>query len=180
MLSDIVSQFSEELEVLRLPLEQIPISQRQLHLSRWIHYIRLSNNIRLNIKLAAIIQKNVDKLSAPNHLEKEIQQWLNALKPEGKVDLVTESYLLLLFMLHLRFIYEKFPGKMFEIKFFTLMVAEYFLEVLDECMARSRKRLYYYAILGISAPVIGGGFCKLLGCINVTNYSRHGKTIQRP
>ncbi|GFU00008.1 hypothetical protein TNCV_1659661 [Trichonephila clavipes] len=84
MLSDMVSQFSEDLETLHLPLEKIPISQLQLHLSQWIRYILLSNNIRLNIKLVALIQKNVDKLSAPKHLEKEIQQWLNALKPQEK------------------------------------------------------------------------------------------------
>ncbi|GFX05815.1 hypothetical protein TNCV_352341 [Trichonephila clavipes] len=93
MLKDMVSQFSEDLEALRLPLEKIPLSQRQLHLSEWIRYIILSNNFRLNIKLVALIQKNVDKLSAPKHLEKDIQQWLNALKPQGKVDLITESYL---------------------------------------------------------------------------------------
>ncbi|GFX92060.1 hypothetical protein TNCV_471691 [Trichonephila clavipes] len=85
MLKDMVSQFSDDLEALRLTLEQIPISQRQLHLSQWIRYILLSNNIRLNIKLVALIQKNVDKLSAPNHLEKEIEQWFNALKPQGKL-----------------------------------------------------------------------------------------------
>ncbi|GFS79006.1 hypothetical protein TNCV_4342321 [Trichonephila clavipes] len=102
----------------------------------------------------------MDKLSAPKHLEKEIQQWLNALKPQGKVDLVTESYLLLLFMLHLRFLYEKFPVKMFEIKFIALKLHE---SLLDECVARSRKRLYYYAVLGISATVMGGSLCKLLG-----------------
>ncbi|GFW78499.1 hypothetical protein TNCV_5110401 [Trichonephila clavipes] len=51
MLSDIASQFSEDLEALHLPLEQIPISQRQSHLSQWIRYILLSINIRLNIKL---------------------------------------------------------------------------------------------------------------------------------
>ncbi|GFX07968.1 hypothetical protein TNCV_1236491 [Trichonephila clavipes] len=61
-----------------------------------------------------------------------------------------------LFMLHLRFIYEKFPVKMFEIKFIALKVAESFLDALDECIAWSRKRLYYYAILGISATVMGG------------------------
>ncbi|GFS68910.1 hypothetical protein TNCV_4569591 [Trichonephila clavipes] len=137
MLSDIASQFSEGLEALRLPLEQIPIYQRQSHLSQWIHYILLSNNIRLNIKLVALIQKNVDKLSAPKHLEKEILQWFNALKLQGRVDLVTESYLLLLFTLHLRFIYETFPMKMFKIKFIALNVDD-----LHECMARSRKRLY--------------------------------------
>ncbi|GFT63421.1 hypothetical protein TNCV_1780531 [Trichonephila clavipes] len=136
-----VSQFSEDLEALRLPLEQIPISQRQLHLSQWIRYILLSNNFHLNIKHVAFIQKNVDKLSTPTHLEKEIQQWFNALKPQVKVDLVTESYLLLLFMLHLRFIYEKFPVKMFEIKCIALKLDESFLDALDECMARSRKRL---------------------------------------
>ncbi|GFS52502.1 hypothetical protein TNIN_350041 [Trichonephila inaurata madagascariensis] len=132
MLSDIATQFFEELNALRLPLEQIPISQRQLQLSQWIRYILLSSNTRLNIKLAAIIKKNVDKLSSLNHLDKEIQQWFNALKPEGKVDLVTESYLFLLFMLHLRFIYEMFPVKIFEIKFIALKVAESFLEALDE------------------------------------------------
>ncbi|GFS98121.1 hypothetical protein TNCV_3849961 [Trichonephila clavipes] len=84
MLSDIVSQFFKELEVLLLPLEQIPISQRQLHLSRWIRYIRLSNNIRLNIKLAAIIQKNVDKLSAPNHLENENSTMVECFETRGK------------------------------------------------------------------------------------------------
>ncbi|GFX65837.1 hypothetical protein TNCV_12831 [Trichonephila clavipes] len=36
MLSDIPSQFSEDLEALRLALEQIPISQWQSHLSQWI------------------------------------------------------------------------------------------------------------------------------------------------
>ncbi|GFW50087.1 hypothetical protein TNCV_3196791 [Trichonephila clavipes] len=82
---------SEDLEALRLPLEKISISQRQLQLSQWIRYILLSNDIRLNIKLVALIQKNVDKLSAPKHLEKEIEQWFNALKPQGKVDLITES-----------------------------------------------------------------------------------------
>ncbi|GFY61717.1 hypothetical protein TNIN_226231 [Trichonephila inaurata madagascariensis] len=162
MLTDMVAQFSNELDALRLPLEHIPISQRQLQLSQWIRYILLSNNIRLNIKLATLIQKNVDKLSAPNHVEKEIQQWFNALKPKGKVDLITESYLLLLFMLHLRFMYEKFPVQMFEIKFIALKVAESFLEALDECMARSRRRFYCYAILGISATVMGGCLCKLL------------------
>ncbi|GFU49258.1 hypothetical protein TNCV_2610181 [Trichonephila clavipes] len=108
-------------------------------------------------------QQNVDKLSAPKHLEKDIQQWLNALKPQGKVDLITESYLILLFMLHLRFIYEKFPVKMFEIKFIALKVAKSFLEALDEYLARSRQRLYYFAILGISATIMGGCLYKLLG-----------------
>ncbi|GFU74712.1 hypothetical protein TNCV_2431021 [Trichonephila clavipes] len=163
MLKDMVPQFSKDLEALRLPLEKIPLSQRQLHLSQWIRYILLSNNIRLNIKLVALIQKNVDTLSAPKHLEKDIQQWLNALKPQGNVDLITESYLLLLFMLHLRFIYEKFPVKMFEIKFIALKVAESFLDALDECIARSRQRLYYYAILGISATLMGGCLYKLWG-----------------
>ncbi|GFY46777.1 hypothetical protein TNIN_297381 [Trichonephila inaurata madagascariensis] len=139
---DIAHQFSEELDAFCLPLEQIPISQRKLQLSQWIRYILLYSNIRLNIKLAALIQKNVDKLSSPNHLDKEIQQRFNALKPEGKVNLVTEFYLLLLFMLHLRFIYEKFPVKTFEIKFIAFKVGEFFLEALDECMARSRKLLY--------------------------------------
>ncbi|GFX02771.1 hypothetical protein TNCV_4437531 [Trichonephila clavipes] len=162
MLSDMVSQFSEDLEALRLPLEKIPISQRQLHLFQWIRYILLSNNIRLNIKLVVLIQKNVDKLSSPKHLEKEIEQWFNTLKPQGKVDLITESYLPLLFMLHLRFIYEKFPVKMFEIKFIALKVAESFLGALDECIAWSRKRLYYYAILGISSTVMDGCLFKLL------------------
>ncbi|GFX06229.1 hypothetical protein TNCV_642731 [Trichonephila clavipes] len=111
MISDMVRQFSKDLEALRLPLEKIPLSQRQLHLSQWSRYILLSNNIRLNIKLVAFIQKDVDKLSAPKHLEKDTQQWFHALKPQGKVDLITESYLLLLLMLHLRFIYEKFPVK---------------------------------------------------------------------
>ncbi|GFX23056.1 hypothetical protein TNCV_360701 [Trichonephila clavipes] len=124
--SDLTRQFSEELNVLRLPLEDIPISQRQLQLSQWIRYILFSNNIRLNIKLSALIQKNVDKLFSPNHLDKEIQQLFNTLKPKGNVNLVTESYLLLLFMLHLRFIYERFPVKMFEIKFIALKVAESF------------------------------------------------------
>ncbi|GFT15193.1 hypothetical protein TNCV_46111 [Trichonephila clavipes] len=163
MLKDMVPQFSEDLEALRLPLEKIPLSQRQLHLSQWIRYILLSNNIRLNIKLVALIQKNVDTLSAPKNLEKDIQQWLNALKPQRNVDLITESYLLLLFMLHLRFIYEKFPVKMFEIKFIALKVAESFLDALDECIARSRQRLYYYAILGIAATLMGGCLYKLWG-----------------
>ncbi|GFQ73197.1 hypothetical protein TNCT_351471 [Trichonephila clavata] len=81
MLVDLASEFSEELEVLRLPLEKIPLSQRQLQLSQWIHYILMSNNIRVNIRLAAIIQKNVDKLSPPNNMETEVKQWLDALKP---------------------------------------------------------------------------------------------------
>ncbi|GFV26940.1 hypothetical protein TNCV_1753991 [Trichonephila clavipes] len=158
--SDLTRQFSEELNVLRLPLENIPISQRQLQLSQWIRYILFSNNIRLNIKLSALIQKNVDKLFSPNHLDKEIQQLFNTLKPKGNVNLVTESFLLLLFMLHLRFIYERFPVKMFEIKFIALKVAESFLEALEEC--HSRKRLYYYAMIGISATVMGGCLYKLL------------------
>ncbi|GFY61776.1 hypothetical protein TNIN_226791 [Trichonephila inaurata madagascariensis] len=120
MLTDMVAQFSNELTLCVCPWNTSPFSQRQLQLSQWIRYILLSNNIRLNIKLATLIQKNVDKLSAPNHVEKEIQQWFNALKPKGKVDLITESYLLLLFMLHLRFMYEKFPVQMFEIKFIAL------------------------------------------------------------
>ncbi|GFV50494.1 hypothetical protein TNCV_1459091 [Trichonephila clavipes] len=112
--SDLTRQFSEELNALRLPLEDIPISQRQFQLSQWIRYILFPNNIRLNIKLSALIQKNVDKLFSPNHLDKEIQQLFKALKPKGKVNLDTESsYLLLLFILHLRLIYEKFPVKMF-------------------------------------------------------------------
>ncbi|GFX32320.1 hypothetical protein TNCV_4410881 [Trichonephila clavipes] len=82
---------------------------------------------------------------------------------QGKVDLITESYLLLLFMLHLCFIYEKFPVKIFEIKFIALKVTEFFLEALDECIARSRQRLYYYAILGISATIMGGCLYKLWG-----------------
>ncbi|GFW90542.1 hypothetical protein TNCV_565801 [Trichonephila clavipes] len=163
LLSAMVSQLSEDLEALRLPLEQIPISQRHLHLSQYFRYILLSNNIRLNIKIVALIQKNVDKLFAPAHLVKEIQQWFNSLKPQEKVDLVTESYLLLLFMLHLRFIYEKFPVEMIEIKSITLKVAESFLEALDECRVRPRKRLYYYAILGISSTIMGGCLFKLLG-----------------
>ncbi|GFT76344.1 hypothetical protein TNCV_564941 [Trichonephila clavipes] len=162
--SDLTRQFSEELNththVLRLPLEDIPISQRQLQLSQWIRYILFSNNIRLNIKLSALIQKNVDKLFSPNHLDKEIQQLFNTLKPKGKVNLVTESFLLLLFMLHLRFIYEKFPVKMFEIKFIALKVAESFLEALEEC--HSRKTLYYYAMIGISATVMGACLYKIL------------------
>ncbi|GFQ98040.1 hypothetical protein TNCT_485931 [Trichonephila clavata] len=163
MLVDLASEFSEELEVLRLPLEKIPLSQRQLQLSQWIHYILMSNNIRVNIRLAAIIQKNVDKLSPPNNMETEVKQWLDALKPPpGKIHLVTESYLLLLFMLHLRFLYEKFPVKMFEVKFIALKVAESFMETLDECMERSRKRFYYFAIVGISAMVMGGCVCKIL------------------
>ncbi|GFQ83151.1 hypothetical protein TNCT_176591 [Trichonephila clavata] len=90
MLVDLASEFSEELEVLRLPLEKIPLSQRLLQLSQWIHYILMSNNIRVNIRLAAIIQKNVDKLSPPNNMEKEVKQWLDALKPPpGKIHLVT-------------------------------------------------------------------------------------------
>ncbi|GFU43410.1 hypothetical protein TNCV_4686761 [Trichonephila clavipes] len=60
--SDLIPQFSEELNALRLTLEDIPISQRQLQLSQWVRYIPLSNKIRLNIKLSALIQKNVDKL----------------------------------------------------------------------------------------------------------------------
>ncbi|GFX33185.1 hypothetical protein TNCV_2353541 [Trichonephila clavipes] len=158
--SDLICQFSEELNVLRLPLEDIPISQRPLQLSPWIRYILFSNNIRLNIKLSALIQKNVDKLFSPNHLDKEIQQLFNTLKPKGKVNLVTESFLLLLFMLHLRFIYEKFPVKMFEIKFIALKVAESFLEALEEC--HSRKTLYYYAMIGISATVMGACLYKIL------------------
>ncbi|GFU00007.1 hypothetical protein TNCV_1659651 [Trichonephila clavipes] len=62
---------------------------------------------------------------------------------------------------------------MFEIKFIALKVAESFLEALDECIARSKKRLYSYAILGISATVIGDFS---------TNYwveSSH-QTIERP
>ncbi|GFU69607.1 hypothetical protein TNCV_3238511 [Trichonephila clavipes] len=159
--SDLTRQFSEELNthVMRLPLEDIPISQRQLQLSQWIRYI-LFNNIRLNIKLSALIQKNVDKLFSPNHLDKKIQQLFNTLKPKGMVNLVTESFLLLLFMLHLRFIYEKFPVKMFEIKFIALKVAESFLEALEEC--HSRKTLYYYAMIGISATVMGGCLYKIL------------------
>ncbi|GFQ83469.1 hypothetical protein TNCT_391471 [Trichonephila clavata] len=72
-------------------------------------------------ELTSLIQKNVDALSAPH--PSDIQHWLDALKPEGKINLVTESYLLLLFMLHLRFIYEKFPVKMFEIKLIALKVS---------------------------------------------------------
>ncbi|GFQ88207.1 hypothetical protein TNCT_361971 [Trichonephila clavata] len=158
MFSDIARQFSIELEPLRLPLEQIPLSQWSLQLSQWIHYILLSNNIMLNIKLTSLIQKNVDTLSAPN--PSDIQQWLDALKPEGKVNLVTESYLLLLFVLHLRFLYEKFPVKMFEIKFIALKMAQSFLNALDE--GRSKKRLYSFAIMGISATVLGGCLYKLL------------------
>ncbi|GFQ78450.1 hypothetical protein TNCT_152741 [Trichonephila clavata] len=158
MFSDIARQLSKELEPLRLPLEQIPLSKRPLQLSQWIHYILLSNNIMLNIKLTSLIQKNVDTLSAPN--PSDIHPWLNALKPEGKVNLVTETYLLLLFMLHLRFIYEKFPVKMFEIKFIALKVAESYLSALDK--DRSKKRLYSLAIMGISALVLGGCLCKLL------------------
>ncbi|GFQ80931.1 hypothetical protein TNCT_199581 [Trichonephila clavata] len=81
----------------------------------------------------------------------DIQHWLDALKPEGKINLVTESYLLLLFMLHLRFIYEKFPVKMFEIKLIALKVAESHLNALDQ----DRSRLYSVAILGLSAIVLG-------------------------
>ncbi|GFR33323.1 hypothetical protein TNCT_277162 [Trichonephila clavata] len=159
ILVDLASEFSEELEVLRLPLEKIPLSQRQLQLSQWIHYILMSNNIRVNIRLAAIIQKNVDKLSPPNNMEKEVKHWLDALKPPPrKIHLVTESYLLLLFMLHLRFLYEKFPVKMFEIKFIAFHA---FIQG-DECMERSRKRFYYFAIVGISAMVMGGCVCKIL------------------
>ncbi|GFQ85137.1 hypothetical protein TNCT_530801 [Trichonephila clavata] len=158
MFSDIARQFSEELEPLRLPLEQIPLSKRPLQLSQWIHYILLSNNIMLNIKLTSLIQKNVDTLSAPN--PSDIQQWLDALKPEEKVNLVTESYLILLFMLHLRFIYEKFPVKMFEIKFIALKVVESYLNALDK--DHSKKRLYSFAIMGISATVLGGCLYKLL------------------
>ncbi|GFQ83689.1 hypothetical protein TNCT_654561 [Trichonephila clavata] len=65
MLCGLGSEFSEELEVLRLPLEKIPLSQRQLQLSQWIHYILMSNNIRVNIRLAAIIQKNVTNYLPP-------------------------------------------------------------------------------------------------------------------
>ncbi|GFQ71456.1 hypothetical protein TNCT_360781 [Trichonephila clavata] len=158
MFSDIARQFSKELESLRLPLDQIPLSKRPLQLSQWIHYILLSNNIMLNIKLTSLIQKNVDTLSAPN--PSDIQQWLDALKTEGKVNLVMESCLLLLFMLHLRFIYERFPVKMFEIKFIALKVAESYLNALDE--DRSKKRLYSFAIMGISATVLGGFLYKLL------------------
>ncbi|GFQ72826.1 hypothetical protein TNCT_593851 [Trichonephila clavata] len=158
MFSDISRQFSKELEPLRLPLEQIPLSQWSLQLSQWIHYILLSNNIMLNIKLTSLIQKNVDTLSAPN--PSDIQQWLDALKPEGKVNLVTESYLLLLFVLHLRFLYEKFPVKMFEIKFIALKMAQSFLNALDE--GRSKKCLYSFVIMGISATVLGGCLYKLL------------------
>ncbi|GFW48573.1 uncharacterized protein TNCV_1185951 [Trichonephila clavipes] len=39
-------------------------------------------------------------------------------------------------MLHLRFIYEKCPVKMFEIKFIALKVAKSFLEALEECHSR--------------------------------------------
>ncbi|GFQ94407.1 hypothetical protein TNCT_117751 [Trichonephila clavata] len=92
-------------------------------------------------------KKNVDVLSAPH--PSDIQHWLDALKPEGKINLVTESYLLLLFMLHLRFIYEKFPVKMFEIKLIALKVAESHLNALDQ--DRSQERLYSVAILGLSA-----------------------------
>ncbi|GFR15437.1 hypothetical protein TNCT_254701 [Trichonephila clavata] len=151
MFSDIADQFSKELEPLRLPLEHIPPSQRPLKLSQWIHYILLSNHIRLTIKLTSLIQKNVDALSAPH--PSDIQHWLDALKPEGKINLVTESYLLLLFMLHLRFIYEKFPVKMFEIKLIALKVAESHLNALDQ--DRSQERLYSVAILGLSAIVLG-------------------------
>ncbi|GFQ78225.1 hypothetical protein TNCT_677011 [Trichonephila clavata] len=158
MFSDIARHFSKELEPLRLPLEQIPLSKRPLQLSQWIHYILLSNNIMLSIKSTSLIQKNVDTLSAPN--PSDIQQWLDALKPEGKVNLVTVSYLLLLFMLHLRFIYEKFPVKIFEIKFIALKVAESYLNALGE--DRSKKRLYSFAIMGISATVLGGCLYKLL------------------
>ncbi|GFQ94687.1 hypothetical protein TNCT_338821 [Trichonephila clavata] len=92
-------------------------------------------------------------------MEKEVKQWLDAFKPPpGKIHLVTESCLLLLFILHLRFLYEKFPVKMFEVKFIALKVAESFMEALDECMERSRKRLYYFAIVYISAMVMGGSF----------------------
>ncbi|GFQ71661.1 hypothetical protein TNCT_443311 [Trichonephila clavata] len=158
MFTDIARQFSKESEPLRLPLEQIPLSKRPLQLSQWIHYILLSNNIMLNIKLTSLIQKNVDTLSAPN--PSDIQPWLDALKPEGKVNLVTENYRLLLFMLHLRFIYEKFPVKMFEIKFIALKLAESYLNALDE--NRSKKRLYSFAIMGISASVLVGCLYKLL------------------
>ncbi|GFY11860.1 hypothetical protein TNCV_4973601 [Trichonephila clavipes] len=107
----------------------------------------------------------MDKLSPPNHLEKEIQQWLNALKPQRKVDLVTESYLLLLFMLHLRFIYEKFPVKMFEIKFNALKMAEspFWKRWMNASHGPESVSTTYYAILGISATVMGGCLCKLLG-----------------
>ncbi|GFR15206.1 hypothetical protein TNCT_732021 [Trichonephila clavata] len=84
MFSDIARQFSKELEPLRLPLEQIPLSKWPLQLSQWIHYIHLSNNLMLNIKLTSLIQKNVDTLSAPN--PPDIQPWLDALKPEGKIE----------------------------------------------------------------------------------------------
>ncbi|GFQ84861.1 hypothetical protein TNCT_257121 [Trichonephila clavata] len=79
MCSDIARQFSKELEPLRLPLEQIPLSKQPLQLSQWIPYILLSNNILLNIKLTSLIQKNVDTLSM--WIPSDIQQWLDALKP---------------------------------------------------------------------------------------------------
>ncbi|GFR26104.1 hypothetical protein TNCT_114821 [Trichonephila clavata] len=151
MFNDNADQFSKELEPLRLPLEHITPSQRPLKLSQWIHYILLSNHIRLTIKLTSLIQKNVDAMSAPH--PSDIQHWLEALKPEGKINLVTESYLLLWFMLHLRFIYEKFPVKMFEIKLIALKVAH--LNALDQ--DRSQERLYSVVILGLSAIVLGGG-----------------------
>ncbi|GFQ77911.1 hypothetical protein TNCT_339731 [Trichonephila clavata] len=158
MFRDIADQFSKELEPLRLPLEHIPPpSQRPLELSQWIHYILLSNHIRLTIKLTSLIQKNVDALSAPH--PSDIQHWLDALKPEGKISLVTEFHLLL-FMLHLRFLYEKFPVKMFEIKLIALKVAESHLNALDQ--DRSQERLYSVTILGLSAMVLGGCLYKLL------------------
>ncbi|GFR03126.1 hypothetical protein TNCT_478171 [Trichonephila clavata] len=148
----------QRIETSAFTLGTHPPSQRPLKISQWIHYILLSNHIRLNIKLTSLIQKNGDALSAPN--PSDIQPWLDALKLEGKVNLVTESYLLLLFMLHLRFIYEKFPVKLFEIKLIALKVAESHLNALEE--DNSQKRLYSLAIMGILALVLGGCLYKLL------------------
>ncbi|GFQ91314.1 hypothetical protein TNCT_70831 [Trichonephila clavata] len=82
MFSDIADQFSKEIGTSAFTLGTHPPSQRPLKLSQWIHYILLSNHIRLTIKLTSLIQKNVDALSAPH--PSDIQHWLDALKPEEK------------------------------------------------------------------------------------------------
>ncbi|GFY71238.1 hypothetical protein TNIN_13451 [Trichonephila inaurata madagascariensis] len=154
-------RFRRELDLLRLPLEQIPISQHKSHLSAWINEILFSPTIRLTVKLTTFMQKSVEKMSNPYDPEKEIIEWCKVLLPPKDVNLIVESYTLLLFVLHLRFLYEKYPVSEFDIKFIAHEVSESFLEALEK---KLQEKYYQYDIMIVA--VAGEG------CTNVTNRHR--------
>ncbi|GFQ68160.1 hypothetical protein TNCT_729841 [Trichonephila clavata] len=157
MFSEIIECCCGELDVFRLPLERIPVSHHKSRVSTWIDNILLSDNIRLTNKLTTLLQNNVERMPNPYKTREEIRQWCEALispMPED-VNLILESYILLLFVLHLRFLYKKFPVSRFSIKCIAHKVSEAFIEALER---KLQGECYWYKMLVILGAAAAAQF----------------------